>query len=220
MLTSCLIVITIIVVVAQIVRFTSSRASTDMLESFAVEEKTNAPEKAPPSPPAKSCPSKKETSFQFQGLHNMDQTKHIPNLFKKESRSCKFFPSTDDNFECPKDYPFNTGANIGFGSSEISCNGKTIKLKRAKAYAVIGDKGKIKSIQLICGGENYEKPPSVRILGNAKRKAEAYATLKKDGSVRDIVVEDPGYGYTGTPDILISKPKKTLRCNMCCRINL
>lgn len=172
---------------------------------------------------AKSCKKTTEDSmdaFIFTGLHQEDSKMHIPNLFKKESRSCKFFPSTDDNFQCPKDYPFNTGANIGFGTSQITCNGETIKLEGAKAYANLGSKGRLKSIELISAGKHYSKAPKVKIIGSAKRKASAYSILNDSGSVREIVVQDGGFGYTETPTIHISKPKKNLKCNMCCRVNL
>lgn len=151
-------------------------------------------------------------------LHELHSVSKLPNLFKKKQKSCKFFPSINNSFKCPKSHPFNTGASFGFDSDNITCNGESLRLKRAKGYAVLKNH-KVESIQLLHPGEYYTDPPKVVLVGNCRRKATAYATITPQGTVDQVVVTDPGYGYKSTPKVHISKPTATLQCNMCCRVD-
>ena len=160
-------------------------------------------------------PNKYNNDF---SLHHLHTVQDLPNLFKKESKTCKFFPSINNNFKCPASHPFNTGASFGFDSDNITCNGKSIRLQRAKAYAVLKNR-KVHKIQIIKPGEHYREPPRIVIVGDCTRKATAYATVSSQGTIDQIVITDPGYGYTSTPKVHISKPNATLQCNMCCQVD-
>ena len=138
---------------------------------------------------------------------------------QKNLSTCKFIGSFSADSKCPRDYPVHTGASISNNKS-LTCNGTNIEIKQAKTIALI-NKGKISSIQLVDGGENYTKPPRVlvRSTGEAKEEAVLRANIR-DGKVISISITNPGDGYRDTPKILIEKPSKQVYCNLCCKHEL
>jgi hypothetical protein len=138
---------------------------------------------------------------------------------QKNLNTCKFIGSFSGSSKCPKEYPIHTGASIS-NKKSLTCNGSEISIKQAKAIALI-NKGKISSVQLIDGGENYNREPRiiVRSSGSVEEDAQLVANIK-NGKVVSITIANPGKGYRDTPKILIEKPNKQVYCNLCCKHEL
>lgn len=134
---------------------------------------------------------------------------------KEPVTKCKFMPSYSKYYSCPDKYSSHTGATFGSnGNAGIACNGNSLPVDPAKAYATIRA-GRVKGITIIAPGTNYHKPPTIKIRGDGKN-AKARASLTKDGRVKSIRVTNPGSGYQTTPKIIISPPDGYVYCHLCC----
>lgn len=138
---------------------------------------------------------------------------------QKNLNTCKFVGSFSAQSKCPKEFPIHTGASIS-NNKTLSCNGQDIIIKQAKAIALI-NKGKITSVELLDGGENYTKEPRILVRSNGTVKVDAVLkAIVKNGKVTSISITNPGDGYRDTPKILVEKPSKQVYCNLCCKHEL
>ena len=67
--------------------------------------------------------------------------------------------------------------------------------------AVVDEIGRIVGVDLVFGGSNYSRPPFVTILDPCENGnfASAYAEINDDGEVTNVVVVNPGSGYSNVP---------------------
>lgn len=128
--------------------------------------------------------------------------------------SCKYISSYNSKPDCPANYNMYSGASMGIGDGQLSCNGQMISNQRAEARATIED-GSIKKISITEPGGNYQRKPTIAIIGDGKL-ATANCTLK-NGKVSKILITNPGKNYTYPPKIEFSKPDGMIYCHLCCQ---
>ena len=139
---------------------------------------------------------------------------------KTQQPKCNFMTSHSESFTCPEKMPNHLGAVFGAKSSSgINCNGKKMKVNRAKAYAILKDK-KIHAIKITNGGNNYVNPPKIYIKSKGNGKgAKARAKLDKNTtSVKKITILNSGDSYDNTPNIVIGSPNGHTYCHLCCKL--
>ncbi len=129
---------------------------------------------------------------------------------------CRFHPTGNMADKCPDAYPVFTGAS--FSAPGYSLCGEGVTYKPADAVGFLRD-GKLISIKVLDGGDNYEKAPAVAVVGDSRLPAKAEAVVK-DGKIIDIKVTDQGKGYASTPNIVIAKSDKPINCKLCCKREL
>ena len=128
--------------------------------------------------------------------------------------SCKYISSYNSRPECPANYNMYSGASMGIGDGQLSCNGQMISNQRAEGRATLED-GSIKKISITEPGGNYQKKPTISIIGDGKL-ASADCTLK-NGKVSKVLITNPGKNYTYPPKIEFSKPDGMVYCHLCCQ---
>ena len=117
--------------------------------------------------------------------------KKIKNKTYTKPELCKFvFSYSNEKFNCPKNYPVYTGANLSVKGSAISCNGSEQKIKNAKAVASINN-GSLHKIYISNKGSGYTSKPNIKIKGGGGTGASAYATTK-NGQIKNIIVTNSG----------------------------
>ena len=127
--------------------------------------------------------------------------------------SCKFLGSS----ACSKEFPVYMGASLGVPDNsgvKLSCNSDLVK--SAKGIAKINNR-KLEAIVLLDKGEGYKTPPKITISGGNGKGAKCSATLDEEGAIKEIHVENPGYNYTGTPEVNIELPSVSSSCHLCCK---
>ncbi len=68
----------------------------------------------------------------------------------------------------------------------------------AKGIPILQPTSRILRIQVTDPGEGYSQPPEVQVIGRCKRVCEACAILDRQGRVKEVVVLNPGFGYTSS----------------------
>ena len=127
--------------------------------------------------------------------------------------TCKFLGSS----ACSKEFPVYMGASLGIPDNsgvKLSCNSDLVK--SAKGIAKINNR-KLEAIVLLDKGEGYKTPPKITISGGNGKGAKCSATLDEEGAIKEIHVENPGYNYTGTPEVNIELPSVSSSCHLCCK---
>ena len=146
-----------------------------------------------------------------------DQNKPKENIIINKSiaeGSCKYISSYSSNPECPTNYNIYSGASMGIGDGQLSCNGQIVSNERAEGRAIIED-GSIKKIYITNSGNNYKKKPTISIIGDGKL-ASATCSLK-NGSVSKIFITNAGKNYSYPPKVEFSKPDGMVYCHLCCQ---
>ena len=74
----------------------------------------------------------------------------------------------------------------------------------AQGAAAIDTLGRVTSISVVDTGEYYQEPPYILITGGGGIGAKAIAEVSQ-GSISNIIVTEPGRGYTSEPTIIFTK---------------
>ncbi len=74
----------------------------------------------------------------------------------------------------------------------------------AQGAAAIDTLGRVTSIAVVDTGEYYQEPPYILITGGGGIGAKAIAEVSQ-GSISNIIVTEPGRGYTSAPTIIFTK---------------
>lgn len=146
-----------------------------------------------------------------------NQNKYKNNIIVNKSiaeNSCKYISSYNSVPECPANYKMYSGASMGIGDGQLSCNGQMISNQRAEGRATLED-GSVKKIYITQPGGNYQKKPNINIIGDGKL-ATANCSLK-NGKVSKVVITNPGRDYSSPPRVEFSKPDGMIYCHLCCQ---
>tara|TARA_B100000780_G_scaffold278858_2_gene254067 strand:+ start:1633 stop:2397 length:765 start_codon:yes stop_codon:yes gene_type:complete len=146
------------------------------------------------------------------------QTKKTPEPFMTASKlgamgSCRFLSSE----VCSKEYPSYMGASLGVpddSGMKLKCNSDL--MKPAKGLAIINN-GKLEAIVMMDKGEGYKTAPKITITGGGGYNGECESYLDDLGAITRIKIVNPGYNYTGTPNINIELPSTSSSCYLCCK---
>ena len=163
----------------------------------------------------KSSVNLKKVNERNKKINNQNKPKN--NIIINKSiaeNSCKYISSYNSQPECPANYNMYSGASMGIGDGQLSCNGQIISNKSAEARAILED-GSIKKISITEPGDNYDKKPTISIIGDGKL-ATANCILK-NGKVSKILITNPGKDYSYPPKIEFSKPDGMVYCHLCCQ---
>lgn len=164
-----------------------------------------------------------DASVNLKKLNNQEKKKNPTQNKPKENiiinksiaeNSCKYIPSYDSEPKCPPNYRIYSGASMGIGDGQLSCNGQIISNDRAEARSILED-GSLKKISITNGGNNYRTKPIITIIGDGTL-ASASCTLK-NGKVSKIIITNPGKNYSYPPKIEFSKPDGMIYCHLCCQ---
>ena len=127
--------------------------------------------------------------------------------------SCKFLSSS----ACSAEFPVYMGASLGIPDNsglKLTCNSDLVK--PAKGIAKINN-NKLEAIILLDKGEGYKKAPIIKISGGNGKGATCSAEIDDEGAIKEVHVENPGYNYTGTPEVNIELPSVSSSCHLCCK---
>jgi len=80
------------------------------------------------------------------------------------------------------------------------------------------ENGEVKKAYLVEPGKGYTVAPKVKLIGGGGDGAKLETRINPTtGSVVEIVVRDPGFGYHSTPRVQLDNPGIASQCFLCCK---